>query len=364
MSLELLRRHLQEQHLRPAYLFYGEEELLLRRTLQYLEKWLEKREGIAARYDLSPDHATLAELLTLLQSPPLWGGRQVVVVWQAEKFWPEVSASDRRSKRRQTGGALEAAEMLARYLETPATANLLLLVCLGLKDSDLKKTRLWQALGSRLTAIYFPKLKEKEVLGWVTDEARRLGKTLAPGVAELLVELVGPDLSELAQELEKLALYSGSDTCISRDMVTRLSGASRHYTVFELGEALGQRDPLRALKILHRLLSLGEPPALVVTLLARQLRLLLKVCEAAPHSPSPAELAKKLGVHEFVARRLSHQAAGWSPAQLLEALLRLQEVDAGLKTGTQAPALLLENFLLTLSRPAKTAGRPKSLPDG
>lgn len=365
MSLEFLKRHLKQRTLKPVYLFYGEEELLLRRTLRHLETWLEKQEGVAAKYNLAPETATLAEVLALVQSPPLWTGRQLIIVWQADKLVSTSAAAETpagsrsRAQKAAAGQFQRPLEQLAHYLEAPAPGTLLILVGLGLKEAEVRKHPLWRRLAAQEAAIYFPKLKEREISGWLMEEARRLNKILTPEAAARLLELVGPQLPELAQELEKLALYGGPEAQLTREMVEQLCGSSRSYTIFELGDALGQSQPQRALQILHRLLQLGEPPILIVTLLARQLRLLLRVQEEVEQGGAGADLARKLGVPEFVAQKLKQQAARWQPLQLLGALVQLQEADAGLKTGSLAPALLLENFILTLSQAARTAGRPR-----
>ncbi len=83
-------------------------------------------------------------------------------------------------------------------------------------------------------------------------------------------------------------------------------------------------------------------------MLARQLRLLLRTQDKLAQGMPPAQLAKELGVPPFVAEKLQRQAAQFTPQDLQDQLLRLQEADLQLKTGMSAPQLLLEEVILTL----------------
>lgn len=328
----ILTRHLQKGTLRPVYLFYGEEEFLIRRALAQLEGWLAQREELAAKLFLDAAATPLAEALSTARAAQLWGGRQFVVLWGVERYKVKELAP------------------LAKYLEGPSASTVLVLVGLGLKAKDVQASGLWRRLQDQEAALAFPRLREGEVIKWLEQEAKHQGKTLGPAAARLLLETVGPNLADLAQQLAKLSLYTGTDPLIPAAVVQKLASHSRVHTIFELVEALGQGRPERALKVLHRLLELGEPASVIVVMVARQIRLLLRTLEAGPHRPDPAALAKELGVLPFVAEKLQRQAAGFSLAGLQQQLLRLQEIDQQIKTGMAAPHLLLEKFILDLDR--------------
>lgn len=336
MRAALLDRHLKQGHLQPVYLFFGEEEFLIRRALRRLEQGLQHRGELAAKYQFTAKATALEEILAQARSPQLWGGRQLLIIWEADKFSPAELTS------------------LATYCQAPAAAAILVLVALGLKAKEVEKHKFWRHFLAQEAALGFPKLKEVEIIAWLDREAKAQGKILAAGAAQRLLELVGPDLQELHQELEKLLLYSGMEPQITLAMVNQLGSTSHNYTIFELVAALGQRQPVPALKILNRLLTLGEPPHRILVMLARQVRLLLKIQEGRQQRLTLPELARRLEVHPFAVEKLQRQAASLSPAALHQALIRLQEIDAAVKAGMPAPALLLENFILTLSQTSKT----------
>ncbi|MGQ9920867.1 MAG: DNA polymerase III subunit delta [Desulfobacca sp.] len=330
MSHPILKRHLQKGSLRPVYLCYGEEEFLIRRALAQVAAWLAQRSELAAKLFLEAADTPLADALHAARSPQLWGGRQLLVLWGVERY------------------PAKELTRLANYCEAPSTWTCLILVSLNLKAKDVQASGLWRQLLDQEAVLAFPRLREGEVLKWLAQEAKQQGKTLGPGAAQVLLQTVGPSLAELAQELEKLILAAGADTLLSATAVQQLVSDSRVHTIFELVEALGQKGPAQALKVLHRLLALGEPASVILVMLARQLRLLLRTQEALAQGLAPAALANALGVPPFVAEKLQRQAAHLSTAQLQQQLLCLQAVDQQIKTGMPAPQLLLEKIILEL----------------
>ena len=191
-------------------------------------------------------------------------------------------------------------------------------------------------------------MKDGELAQWLEREAKQLGKKLGPGAARNLIEAVGQNLLELYQELEKLALYTGTADTITAAHVTDLSSHSRTHTIFELVEALGQNQPAKAFKVLGRLLELGEPPAKILVMLARQIRLLMGTREGLKKNLTAAELAKELKVPKWTVEKLQRQATGFRLAQLKGQLIRLHEADQQMKTGTTVHRLLLEKVILDL----------------
>mgnify|MGYP005846804431 CR=1 FL=1 len=330
MSHPLLERQLKKGTIKPVYLFYGEEEFLMRRALARLEAWLLQSNSLGGKVILEAINVSLADTLNAARSPLLWGGQQLVVLWGVERY----KAKDLTP--------------LSKYLEAPSAWTCLVLVAVGLKAKDVETSKLWRSLLEQQAALAFPRLREREVLKWLEEEAKKQGKSLGPGVARILLEMVGANLADLDQQLEKLVLYTGSTPGISAEAARTLASHSRVHSIFELVESLGQSRPEKALTVLHRLLELGEPPSVVVVMLARQIRLLWRTCEALQQGLDADHLAKELGVLPFVAQKLHAQAANFSPRRLQEQLLALQEADLQIKTGMAAPHLLLEKVILDL----------------
>jgi DNA polymerase-3 subunit delta len=100
---------------------------------------------------------------------------------------------------------------------------------------------------------------EEQAAALVEEMARERRLTLAGEAGELFVLLTGGDRRTIANELEKLDLYLGPERrAVKLDDVRLLVPLSRDGVVFELGNAIAERDLGRALGLLDQLLFQGE----------------------------------------------------------------------------------------------------------
>lgn len=330
MSHPLLERHLEARSLRPLYLFFGEEEFLVERALRRLIQALTEEAGEAPlRVVREAPEVSLEDFFAQARLATLWGSGQLLVLRRVETYPAESLAA------------------VTAYAEHPAPRTVVVLTAPALKAREVGKHPVFGRLFRDGTALGFFRLREGELLPWLAQEARRLGKTLTPAAAQRLVEVVGDNLAELSQELKKLVLFVGAEPTLTPQQVSQLASHSRSYNIFALVEALGEAQVQRRLAALDHLLDLGEPPARILAMLARQLRLLIRYKETAPHS-SPAELAGKLGLHPGLVKRLGQQAKTFSLESLRSHLALLHQADLSLKTSTAIPRVWLEWALLQM----------------
>ena len=330
MSHPILERHLERQSLRPVYLFYGEEEFLMERALRRLEQGLSEKWGEAAsRVVREAPEVSPEEFFAQARMSTLWGSGQLLILRRAETY------------------PAQALNAVVDYLDHPAPRSVVILTAPSLKTRDAEKHPVFGRLAKNEAAVGFFRLREGDLLPWLTREAKRLGKTMTPAAAQRLVEVVGDNLSELHQELKKLALFAGDETSLTPQQVSQLASHSRSYNIFALTDALGEAALPRRLAALDHLLDLGEPPARILTMLARQLRLLIRYKEAAPHS-TPADLAKLLKLHPGIVKKVGRQAEKFSLPALQAHLELLHQADLSLKTSAANPRVWLEWALIHL----------------
>jgi DNA polymerase-3 subunit delta len=329
MSHPTLKRHLERAALKPLYLFFGDEEFLMLRALARLEASLTEQAGEPpVKVVRESQEVGLSEFLAEARVATLWGPGQLLILRRVDLY---------------PGDQLQA---LNEYLDHPAPRAWVVLLAEGLKAREVEKHPVWGRLLREEAALGFYRLREGELYQWLTREARGLGKNLTLAAAQRLVEMVGDNLAELSQELEKLALFAGPEATLSPGLVRQLASHSRTYNIFALVEALGEPGCQPRLASLGHLLDLGEPPAKILGMLARQVRLLIWVKEDA--NADPAALARSLKVPQGVVKRLRQQAAHFSPAALQAHLALLHQVDYRLKTSTGSPRLWLEWALLRM----------------
>ena len=178
----------------------------------------------------------------------------------------------------RTEAVKEALGELAELLKGGLGDGVMLLI--SAIGCDRRKT-LYKTIEKLGEVRFFEALEEgkgdsdEEIEAFIQSKLRAEGKTMKPDAVQAFRELVAPTLREIANELEKLFLYTGKRREILREDVRAICSASRQAVIWELTDALGARRTSQAISALENLLDAGESAIGVVMMLAAQFRLTL-----------------------------------------------------------------------------------------
>jgi DNA polymerase-3 subunit delta len=179
----------------------------------------------------------------------------------------------------------------------------------------------------------FDELKGPDLERWIRERVKTAGGRLTPRATNALALNVGSDLQALGNEIEKLVLYKGPGAEIDFDDVVVLSPYAAEARIFDLTDALGERRGAAAAEAFQRQLQQGADPFQIFAMIVRQFRLLIQAKEVSEGGGRQADIAKALGVHPFVAEKLSRQVKGYTMSQLEQIYARLLAIDVDVKTG-------------------------------
>ncbi len=184
---------------------------------------------------------------------------------------------------------------------------------------------------------------------WVMQRAEQYGAAIDTPAAQALLQRIGTDLVAVDSEIVKLATYTGGQRPIAAEDVALLTPYTPEAGIFDLVDALGQRQGDAALHLLRQLLDDGDDPLRIFGMIVRQYRLLIQMREHLDSGQSVGSAAATLGMHEYVAKKMAAQARHYS-LPLLERIYRyLLETDLDMKTGRIDPSLALETLIARLS---------------
>jgi DNA polymerase-3 subunit delta len=250
------------------------------------------------------------------------------------------------------GAAFSAAEARKKFLEllekAPPTTTMALAEYVELKrDHWLIK---WAAgLGTRAVTHDFKLPTRWEMPRWIEAEAKRQGGKISPDGAARLAEMVGEDPRIAAQELAKLLTYVNYARDINMADVENVSIVSAQGSVFELVDALGQGDGKKAQHTLHQLLE-NEEAFELWGMVIRQFRLLLQARELLDNHANAGEVQRELGLHEYVAQKVTNQAKRFSMQSLESIYHKLLEIDEDAKTSRVPLDLALDTLVMSLAQ--------------
>jgi len=201
------------------------------------------------------------------------------------------------------------------------------------------------------------------------------GKRIEPDAMAGIIERTGTSMRGLASELGKLMLYVGSRPDVNAADVAAVLSQAREANVFELTNALDERDGGRALVAMRSLLTQREPAPRILGMLAAEVRGLIlartviEEClggtfdggmpfeafrgRVVPGLSKTQEgghgaAARLLRLNPFRAYNMLKGAARVPMAALLAELEAVRDADLSLKGSGQPEALVLEQLLIRL----------------
>jgi DNA polymerase-3 subunit delta len=314
----------------PLYVLPGDEDFLKRQVLQALRTLVLGPDG--DEFGLSVhagDKAAFAAVFDELQTAPFFGPRRLVIVENADPF-----VTRHRESLEKVVGKL------------PATGTLVLEV-----KSWPANTRLAKLIDSSATILCKAPSAYKLPAWCVQWAAACHAKQLVQPAAELLVELVGPEMGQLDQELSKLAVYVGDRKRIDAPDVDRLVGSSRAENTWKIFDAIGAGRPGEALALLDRLLDQGEEPLRILGAFSMQLRRLAQVARLQQQGKSLGAALEQAGVQPFQARGVEQQLRHLGRRRAERLYDWLLKTNSGMKGGSPLPPrTLLERLVIQLAR--------------
>lgn len=334
----------------PVYLFYGEETYLRDLAMLRLKEYCEQVGQAGLDVDVIEGETTdPAEIAARAETLPFFAARRLVMVKN-----PSFLKSSRRGGEAGGGGESKPTgreSALIEYIKNPSPST-----CLVFSTGEAvdKRKRLFQAIKKYGREMEFTYLSPGDLTRWVAKRAGQSGRRFAPGAANVLLDAAGPSLQALSLEIEKLIHYTAGREVITTEEIRLLCPPRLEENIFTVVDAVGSRRYREALTGIKDMLAAKEPPLKILSMIARQFRILLMVRDLNERGCPAREVAERLKIHPFVAQKAAAQSRNFSKPLLIRALAGLSELDMGVKTGKMEFYPAMETFLLTLSTRGKS----------
>ncbi|VAW34909.1 DNA polymerase III delta subunit [hydrothermal vent metagenome] len=222
-------------------------------------------------------------------------------------------------------------KQIADYLPTlPETTRLLFL-----ESKPLKKNNPFVKLATSEKSGYvkqFSKPKGAALEHWIRQQVEMENGRISPQATHMLAANIGSQMEILSRELEKLLLYCNGEE-IQAEQVKLLSPYAAEASIFDLVDAIGNRNGKKASQLLQEKFLEGADPFYLFSMFIRQFRLLIQVKELADDGKRPPAISQALKLHGFVVGKLYQQCQGFSLPQLEQIYRHLLEIDVAVKTG-------------------------------
>jgi DNA polymerase-3 subunit delta len=327
---------------------FGDEAFFKRQCLVQLRaQILGGDEGDFSLTTVAGPTALLRDVMQELTTLAMFGGTRMIVVDDADDF-----VSRYRTE-------------LEDYVAKAKPHGVLILDV----KSFPSNTRLFKAVAGAGLAIDCSVPPAAKLARWLIGWAQRTHHIQLPAAcADQLMEMVGPEVGLLDQELAKLALTVGASGKITSELLDQMVGSWRAKTAWEMLDSLLNGNLRQSLEQLDRLLLAGENAIAILAQISSSLRRLAAATrlivqgEATGRRIGLRDALQKAGVKPFVLekserqlRRLGRQRGDQLDAWLLEA-------DLDLKGASHLPPrIILERLFVRIGMPA-TGTQPAARP--
>ncbi|MCD8091117.1 MAG: DNA polymerase III subunit delta [Clostridiales bacterium] len=293
--MKTINEDIKTKNFKPLYLIYGEEGKLRDDTARKIEAAAISGDGLKDSFEGDFDPADLINTANTLS---LFGGLRFISVKDSGAF-----------------SGLKKYEGLIEYFKNP---NPDCVIVFNEKKVD-KRSRVYKAFVKTGYGLECKKPNSKEIRAYIQKEAKAEGLKFDGDAFDFFISNLEDDFSSAENEFQKLLAYTMDKGRVTLEDTEEITTKKLENRIFDLVDAVGWKQPGKALDILSNLILMKEPPVAVLISIARQFRMILQYKFLSKSMPRD-EAAKRMGAHPFVVSKVARQAGSFTNRQLLAAL--------------------------------------------
>ena len=293
--------------IKPIYFLMGEEPYYIDKLTEYIENNIlsEDEKGFNQTVIYGRD-ATIEDIVSNAKRYPMMAERQVVVVREAQELSRTI-------------------DKLESYAENPQPTTVLV-VAYKYKTLD-KRKKLVKLIAKNGVLFESKKLYENQVGTWIQRLLQGRGYAIEPKANAMLVEFLGNDLSRINNELDKLKIILPKGHTITPKDIEYNIGFSKDFNVFELQNAIGSKDQLKAYKIAQYFADNPKDNPLVVTV-SLVFGFFVKILKYhGLKDKDPRAAAPVLGVNPFFMKDYEIALRNYPMKKVSSIVASLREID-------------------------------------
>lgn len=324
--MKSLNEDLKTGQFNKIYLLYGEEAYLKKQYKEKLRNAMVSPEDNMNYAYYEGKGINVNEIIDLAETLPFFAERRLIIL-------------------EDTGLFKSAATELADYIkDMPDTTSMIFI------ESEVdKRNKLYKAVQSKGRVVELGRQDESTLLRWVAGNVKRENKQISENTVRHFLAKVGTDMENIQKELEKLFCYTMDKESITSEDVDTICTTQITNQIFDMVNAVADKNQKKALEYYYDLLALKEPPMRILFLLARQFKLLLEVKTMDKQGYARKEIAEKTGINPFVVGKYQAQAKAFSSSELRKIMEDAVETEESVKTGVLSDILGVELFIMRYS---------------
>ncbi|RBW58281.1 DNA polymerase III subunit delta [Tenacibaculum sp. E3R01] len=265
--------------LKPIYFLMGEEPYYIDKISEYIEKnVLDESEKGFNQVVMYGRDVSIDEIVSSAKRYPMMADRQVIIVKEAQDLSRTI-------------------DKIESYASNPQPTTVLVF---NYKYKKLdKRKKAYKAIAKNGLIYESKKLYDNQVADWIRKVLGGKKYNIEPKASQMLVEFLGTDLSKISNELDKLISVLPAETIINPSHIEENIGISKDFNNFELRKAVGQKDVVKANRIINYFAQNPKNNPLVMTISLLNSFFTQMLMYHGLKDKSKGSVAKTLGVNPY-----------------------------------------------------------------
>jgi DNA polymerase-3 subunit delta len=290
----------------PVYFLMGEEAFYIDEISDYIEKnVLTETEKEFNQTVIYGRDTSVLSIISAAKRYPMMANYQVVIIKEAQD--------------------VQKIEELEKYIENPLQSTLLVI---NYKYKKIDKRKTFAKLIEKKGVLFeSKKLYDNQVQAWITNYVSQKGYRITPKANAMLAEYLGTDLGKIVNEISKLVLNVPEKAEINDSLVEQNIGISKDFNIFELQNAIGTKNIVKANQIANYFAASPKENPLVKTIIMLFSYFTKLLIYHQLNDKSKNNVASALSVHPNFVRDYEIAARNYSPKKLADIISLLREYD-------------------------------------
>lgn len=320
MEFKTVKNKIKNRIFDPVYFFFGQEDYLIDNLIYLVREKVVDPQTKDFNYDFFySDDVSGQDIVNIASSLPMMADHRLVIVKSIQKL----SNADKK--------------VLGKYLDNPVASTILVLTA---SKIDRRK-KIYQSLVKRSIWVECKPIYENTAVSWIIKRFKKEGIEISRAAAFFIVELVGISLQSLDNEIEKIITYTAGKKKVDEKVVSQVVGFYKKYNLWNLTDAVGEKNNDLAYKILVNFMEEGVSTPLLLMELSKRIILLMKIRLMIDKGMHKNLIRKAMGFNNYFLNLYLKQAKKFSQSELRKCLKLLQKADLHFKTGYMKPEMVL-----------------------
>jgi len=306
MTFDEIMNELQSGKYRAVYFLYGEEPYFIDTITNYIaENAIPPEMRTFNQIVMYGKDIKVGDIDNTARRYPMMSERFLVIVKEAQN--------------------VRNIDKLMYYVQKPLESTIL--VINYKKKSIDKRTKFYKELKKNAVILESKKLYENQIPKWIDNFLSKKKLKIHPVASKLLVDYLGNNLEKITNELNKLIINIPGETEITTKHIEENIGISKDYNVFELQNAIINRDILKINRIINYFAANPKENPFVV-ILSTLYNFFSKVLLVhSLKNPDKFSVAKALAVNPYFSEDYIKAARYFNPSKLMRVFSILHEYD-------------------------------------